>query len=588
MPTRRPAALRFDRSEMTASLRAVAAGQQEPFDVLVVGGGITGAGVALDAAHRGLRTALVERDDFASGTSSKSSKLVHGGLRYLQAGDVRLVYQALRERQRLRRNAPHLVETLPFLIPIMTRDGVVSKKLAKALNSALWLYDLTGGWRIGKLHRRLDADAAAAHFPTTRLDRLSGGFVYYDASADDARLTLTVARTAAALGATVLNRATVQSVRRTPDAANGRPDGFAVTMHVDGEALTVPTRAVVNAGGVWADRIGSSTGSIRPAKGVHLTVPWELVQVDVAVIIPARRDKRSLFLVPWGRYPDGTFSHVYIGTTDTDYGGPLDDPPVTDDDVDYVLTALNEALDLERLPPVTVDDVTAVWSGLRPLVDNGGDGSSKTADLSRRHRVDVGDDGVISILGGKLTTYREMAEDTVDVVQRRLGEPRAWWARVDMRRRTVRRRLVGAGPRRDAAAIRTRVGTLDHHLWGRYGTLAAEVHELIADDPELARPLAVGYPYVRAEVVYAVRTEMAMTLHDVLVRRTRLQLFDRQAALDAAPLAADLMASELGWDTTRRDAELAAFHAWSEHEWSTVHVADRFAREPHDAATVAD
>ncbi|MEO1058311.1 MAG: glycerol-3-phosphate dehydrogenase/oxidase [Actinomycetota bacterium] len=587
MPTRRPAALRFDRSEMSASLRAVAAGQEEPFDVLVIGGGITGTGVALDAAHRGLRTALVERDDFASGTSSKSSKLVHGGLRYLQAGDVRLVYQALRERQRLRRNAPHLVKTLPFLIPIMTRDGVVSKKLAKALNSALWMYDLTGGWRIGKLHRRLDADAAAAHFPTTRLDRLSGGFVYYDASADDARLTLTIARTAAALGATVLNRSTVQSVRRTPGSADGRPSGYAVTVDVDGEALTVPTRAVVNAGGVWADRIGSSSVSIRPAKGVHLTVPWELVQVDVAVIIPARRDKRSLFLVPWGRYSDGTFSHVYIGTTDTDYGGPLDDPPVTDEDVDYVLTALNEALDPERVRRITVDDVSAVWSGLRPLVDSGGDGSSKTADLSRRHRVDVGDDGVISILGGKLTTYREMAEDTVDAVQGHLGERLGWWERLDPRRRTVRRRLLGAEPAR-AAARRGPIGTLDHHLWTRYGTLATEVHELIAGDPALARPLAAGYPYVRAEVVYAARAEMAVTLRDVLVRRTRLQLFDRQAALDAAPLAADLMADELGWEPTRRDAELAAFRAWSEHEWRTVHTADRFTSEPHNAATVAD
>ncbi len=576
---------------MTASLRAVAAGRQPPFDLVVVGGGITGAGVALDAAHRGLRTALVERDDFASGTSSKSSKLVHGGLRYLQAGDVRLVYQALRERQRLRKNAPHLVETLPFLIPIMTRDGVVSKKLAKALNSALWMYDVTGGWRIGKLHRRLDADAAAAHFPTTRLDRLSGGFIYYDASADDARLTLTIARSAAELGATVLNRCTVQAVNPTSGSASGRAcregAAYEVMVDVDGDTLPVRTRAVVNAGGVWADRIGSPTGAIRPAKGIHLTVPWELLQVDVAVIIPVRRDKRSLFLVPWGRYPDGTFSHVYIGTTDTDYAGPLDDPPVTEHDIEYVLTALNDALDPERTRRITVDDVTAVWSGLRPLVDNGGDGSSKTADLSRRHRVDIGDDGVISILGGKLTTYREMAEDTVDAVQQRLGRSAAWWSRLDPRRRTVRYRLLGSGRRPDDPD-RGHIRSVDDHLWARYGTLADEVRSLIASNPELGEPLVAGYPYLRAEVVYAARAEMALTLQDVLVRRTRLQLFDRQAALSAAPPAADLMATELGWDQDSKDAELAAFRTWSDHEWSTVHTSDRTPTEPQHAPTAAD
>ena len=550
---------------MADDLRATAHGRAAPFDVLVIGAGITGAGTALDAAHRGLRTALVERDDFASGTSSKSSKMVHGGLRYLQAGDVRLVYEALRERQRLRRNARHLVDTLPFLIPVMTRDGVVSKKLAKALNSALWMYDLTGGWRIGKLHRRLNAQQAADHFPTTTLERLSGGFLYYDASADDARLTLAIAQTAADHGATVLNRCAVRNVER-------RSDGFDVTLDIDGESVTVPTRAVVNATGVWADTIGTDddappTAVIRPAKGVHLTVPWELVRVDVAVIIPVRRDKRSLFLVPWGEYPDGTFSHVYIGTTDTDYDGPLDDPPVTTDDVDYVLTALNDALDTERVRQVTVDDVTAVWSGLRPLVDRPTDssGNPTTADLSRRHAIDVSAAGIISILGGKLTTYREMAEDTVDVVMQRLGRPERWWRRLDLRRRTVGLRLAGSS--RPPNAPR---GSTEHHLWSRYGARTDDVRALIAAHADLGERLVPGYPYLRAEVVYAVRSEMATTLHDVLSRRTRLQLFDRCAALDAAPVAADLMAGELQWDEAQRTAQIDDFRAWSEREWVSV------------------
>ncbi len=272
----------------------------EPFDVLVVGGGITGVGVALDAANRGLRTALVERDDFASGTSSKSSKLVHGGLRYLQNGDVRLVYEALHERRRLMRNAPHMVEVLPFLIPIMTKDGVISRKVAKALGSALWMYDLTGGWRIGKLHRRLSAEQAAAHFPSTHLDKLSGGFLYYDATADDARLTLTIARTAAAHGAVLANRC------RLVELAHDDGRVVAAVVEADGERLRPsPTRSVVNATGVWADDVraldeGTHPDSIRPAKGVHITLPWSLVRNDIAVIIPVRRDKRSLFLVPWG------------------------------------------------------------------------------------------------------------------------------------------------------------------------------------------------------------------------------------------------------------------------------------------------
>jgi glycine/D-amino acid oxidase-like deaminating enzyme len=236
----------FERGAMLDALRS----STEPFDVLVIGGGITGVGVALDAASRGLRTALVERDDFASGTSSKSSKMVHGGLRYLQNGDVRLVYEALRERRRLMRNAPHLVDVLPFMIPILTKDGVVSKKVAKALGSAMWMYDLTGGWRIGKLHRRMSGDEAARHFPTTHLDKLSAGYLYFDAAADDARLTLTIARTAAEHGAVVVNRCGVVDI--TSDA-DGRADGAIV--EADGERITVRARCVVNAAGVWADEV---------------------------------------------------------------------------------------------------------------------------------------------------------------------------------------------------------------------------------------------------------------------------------------------------------------------------------------------
>ncbi len=526
---------------------------------MVIGGGITGVGVALDAAARGLRAALVERDDFASGTSSKSSKMVHGGLRYLQNGDVRLVYEALRERRRLMKNAPHLVEILPFMIPILTKDGVVSKKVAKALGSAMWMYDLTGGWRIGKLHKRVSAEQAAAHFPTTHLDKLSAGYLYFDAAADDARLTLTIARTAADCGAVVANRCAVVDI--TLDDDTGEANG--VTLNADGKPFHVAARCVVNAAGVWADEVRSldeteHPDSIRPAKGVHVTVPWDKIRVDIAVIIPVRADKRSLFLVPWGPRPDGTFDHVYIGTTDTDYDGPLDDPQCTADDIDYILTALNQALDPSITERVTADDITGVWAGLRPLVKAATtDGASaKTADLSRRHQVAVSATGVVRVNGGKLTTYREMAEDTVDVVTKRLDAPRR------ARRPATRRlKLLGAG-----RTTEPEPGSAEHHLVHRYGTMADEVRALVAFRPDLGDPLVPGQPYLRAEAVYAVRHEMATTVDDVLARRTRAHLFDRTASLAAAPDVAALMAEELEWSAGETARQLDAYRRLCESE----------------------
>ena len=328
----------FARTDMLGRLEGAS------FDVLVVGGGITGTGVALDAATRGWSTALVEREDFASGTSSKSSKLVHGGLRYLQQGDVRLVYEALRERKRLRRNAPHLVNVLPFMIPILTKDSVVSRKIARALGSAMWMYDLTGGWRIGRLHRRLRAKAALRHFPTMDARRLASAYLYYDAEADDARLCLTVARTAADNGAVTVNRCEVVSV-------SGRTGDHEVRMRdtLTGREFTARARVVVNASGVWADDVRAldenvHPDTIQPAKGVHLTVPWEKVRNDIAVVIPVPRDRRSLFVVPWVPNGDGTYRYTYVGTTDTAYDGPVDDPQCTRDDIEYVLAALNASV----------------------------------------------------------------------------------------------------------------------------------------------------------------------------------------------------------------------------------------------------
>ena len=537
----------FDRSDNIARLAEGA------YDVLIIGGGITGTGVALDAASRGLRTALVERDDFASGTSSKSSKLIHGGLRYLQNGDVRLVYEALRERQRLLHNAPHLVKVLPFLIPVFEgKGGIIPKRLARALGSAMWMYDLSGGLRIGKRHRRLDRDAALAHMPTLG-DRLAWAYLYYDAQADDARLTLAVARTAALdFGATVVNHAGVTAIRKD---ATGRAAGAVVDTGTDtgiGREIEVRARVLVNATGVWADDVraldeGTNPDSIRPAKGIHIAVPWHKLRNDIAAVVPVRHDRRSIFVVPWPAL-DGTGGEgavTYIGTTDTDYDGDVDDPQCTPEDVAYLLDAINHVV----REPLTEGDVLGTWAGLRPLVRDAS--NSRTADLSRRHRVLRSDGGMITVTGGKLTTYREMAQDTVDAAVAALGEPLPRRAR---RNRTRSLPLRGADGWREA---RER----DAHLADRYGGEAGVVEAMIAADPRTGAPLVPGLPYRRAEALYAARYEMAVTLDDVLSRRTRCRLLGRDAAAAAAEDVSHLLAGELGWSEAERTTQVTRFRA---------------------------
>jgi glycerol-3-phosphate dehydrogenase len=533
----------FDRAEALERLAA------EQFDVLVVGGGITGAGVALDAASRGLRTALVERDDFASGTSSKSSKLVHGGLRYLQQREVGLVYEGLAERQVALRNAPHLVRVLPFLIPVLTKDGVISRRLARALGGALWMYDLTGGLRIGKRHKRVSSDQAVTHMPTLRADRVAGGYLYYDAHTDDARLTLTLCRTAAAHGAVVANYAGVTSLRK--DSA-GRVRGALV--QADGDEVEVRADVVVNAAGVWTDDVRaldepSHPHSIRPAKGIHITVPWTKVRNDIAVVVPVAKDRRSVFVVPWGDL-------TYVGTTDTDYDGPLDDPECAPEDVAYLLRALNAVI----TDAVREDDVLGTWAGLRPLLRTAT--NDRTADLSRRHAVRRSEGGLVTVTGGKLTTYRRMAADTVDEVDAVLGKRR--------RCRTKRLKLIGADGYEDPPE--TNEPSRHEHLAHRYGTEGAEVEALVDREPALGEPLVPGLPYLKAEAVHAVRSEMARTLDDVLTRRTRARLLARDDSAAAAEDAAGLVGRELGWDDAERARQVKEYRAAVAAERDAAHL----------------
>jgi glycerol-3-phosphate dehydrogenase len=527
----------FDRAD---ALRRLAG---ERFDVLVVGGGITGAGVALDAAARGFRTALVERDDFASGTSSKSSKLVHGGLRYLEQREFLLVYENLAERQIALRNAPHLVRVLPFLIPLLTRDGLFNRKLARAFGVALWMYDLTGGARIGKLHSRVSKEGALAHMPTLPADRVSGAYLYYDAQADDARLTLAICRTAASCGAVVTNYAEVRGLLK--DGA-GKVRGARV--EADGTELEVQARAVVNAAGVWVDHVraldeGTDPDSLRPAKGVHITVPWAKVRNDIAVIVPVPKDRRSVFVVPWGDL-------TYVGTTDTDYDGPLDDPHCSPSDVEYLLRALNAAVS-ER---VTEADILGTWAGLRPLLKTAG--SERTADLSRRHAVRRSESGVVTVTGGKLTTYRRMADDAMRIVSSFLGKR--------TRCRTRRLPLVG-GDGFDAPPDGIESGRREH-LAGRYGTEADTVRALVEEDESLGELLVPGLPYLRAEAVFAARHEMARTLDDVLARRTRARLLARDDSARVADDVARLVGAELGWSDAERARQVEDYRAATKAE----------------------
>jgi glycerol-3-phosphate dehydrogenase len=515
----------------------------ERFDVLVIGGGVTGAGAALDAASRGLRVALVEACDLASGTSSRSSKLIHGGLRYLEQLDFKLVYEALRERDLLvSKLAPHLVKPVSFLYPLYKK--VVERPYVGA---GLVLYDaMEGTRRPVPYHRHLSARGARKRAPALSPSRLAGGMLYYDAQVDDARYTLTVARTAAAHGAVIATRASAVGLRRAPDGE--RVTGARVRDEESGRLLEVTAEAVVICAGVWTDLVHELAGvragyRVRMSKGVHIVVPRSAVDADTGMIL--RTEKSVLFFIPWGQ-------HWIVGTTDTDFAGDRAEPAPTDEDLEYILGAANRVL----TRPLTRADVVAVYAGLRPLVDlSEGNGSKPTTKLPREHVVDVPLPGLASIAGGKFTTYRLMARDVIDAVASAIAHkvPGSVTDQVP---------LLGAD---GLAAVRPAAGRLAEdygvtraaveHLLGRYGTLATEVLGLVRANPELARPLAEGHPYLRAEVAYAVTHEDALHVEDVLMRRTRLFIESADSGTSAAADVSTIMGRLLGWSRRRRAAE---------------------------------
>ena len=517
-----------------------ALGAQE-LDVLVVGGGVVGAGTALDAVTRGLTTGLVEQRDFASGTSSRSSKLIHGGLRYLEMLDFGLVREALAERGLLlTRLAPHLVRPVPFLYPL-THHGWERPYVG----AGLALYDamaMAGKYDMGlPRHRHLTRRGALRLAPDLRPDALTGAIRYYDAQVDDARLVTAVARTAAGHGAHLASRTKVVGFLREGERVTG---ARAVDLET-GREIAIRARVVVNAAGVWTNDIQQLVGgrgalSVQASKGIHLVVPRDRIRFETGLIM--RTEISVLFVIPWGR-------HWIIGTTDTPWDLDKAHPAASRTDIDYLLGHVNSVL----REPLGHEDVEGVYAGLRPLATGE---SEPTSRISREHTVVAPVPGLVMIAGGKLTTYRIMARDAVDAAAHSLR------ASVPASVTDVVR-LAGADgfeTRTNQKAALARDSGLHEarvdHMLGRYGGLVDEVLALVAERPDLCGPLEGAEDYLRAEIVYAVTHEGARHLDDVLTRRTRISIetFDRGVA--AARPAAVLMAGALGWDASRLDDEV--------------------------------
>ncbi|WP_349535791.1 glycerol-3-phosphate dehydrogenase [Rhodococcus rhodochrous] len=519
----------------------------EQFDVVVIGGGVVGAGAALDAATRGLRVALVEARDFASGTSSRSSKMFHGGLRYLEQLEFGLVREALRERElALTTLAPHLVRPLKFLFPLTHR--VWERPYVAA---GIFLYDRLGGAKSVPAQKHLTRSGALRMVPGLKRNSLVGGIRYYDTVVDDARHTMTVARTAAHYGAVVRTSTQVVGFLREAD----RVSGVRVRDSEDGSVTEVRAHAVINATGVWTDEIQSLSRQrgrfrVRASKGVHIVVPRDRIVSDSAIIL--RTEKSVLFVIPWG-------NHWIIGTTDTDWNLDLAHPAATKADIDYILDHVNRVL----VVPLTHDDIDGVYAGLRPLLAGESDETSK---LSREHAVARVAPGLVAIAGGKYTTYRVMAEDAIDLAAEDIP------ARIASSI-TAKVPLVGADGYfalvNQTMHLAEQYGLHPYrvkHLLDRYGSLVEDVLSLAKGRPELLEPLTDAPQYLQVEVVYGAAAEGALHLEDLLARRTRISIEYPHRGLHCAEQTARLVAPVLGWDDAMIDREVATYRARVEAE----------------------
>jgi glycerol-3-phosphate dehydrogenase len=497
----------------------------DPWELIVIGGGATGAGVAVDAASRGLSVLLLEREDFSKGTSSRSTKLVHGGVRYLEQGNISLVMEALKERGILLQNAPHLVHDLQFVVPNY------SWWEAPFYGIGMKVYDLLAGkYGFGK-SSILSREETLARIPTLRQDGLRGGVVYHDGQFDDARLLIQLIETAADHGAVVLNYAPVLELLKGDD---GFVDGVVAEDSESGERFQLRARCVVNATGVFTDEIRQMADAnvkpmVAPSQGIHLVLDKSFLRGNAAIMVPHTSDGRVLFAIPW-------HEHTVLGTTDTPIEKPVYEPVPFEKEIDFTLETAGEYL--SRKP--TRADVLSVYVGIRPLVKAADSDSSKTSSLSRDHTIQIDPSGLLTIVGGKWTTYRHMAEDTVN-------------------------HAITLGKLEDKPCV---TATLRIHGYQAntgleepffvYGTDAEKIRALADESPELAKRLHPDLPYIAAEIIWAAREEMARSIEDALARRTRALFLNAHAAIAMAPAVANLLAKELNkneqWKTTQIEA----------------------------------
>jgi len=504
--------------------------RREPWEIAVIGGGATGVGIAVDAASRGYRVVLLEQSDFGKGTSSRSTKLVHGGVRYLQQGNISLVMEALKERGLLLQNAPHLVHDLQFIVPSYAWWE------APFYGIGLKVYDLLAGRYGFGPSQVLSREETLARIPTLSQDGLRGGVMYHDGQFDDARLLINLAQTAVEQGAVVLNYARVTELAKDAD---GYVHGLTFRDEESGASHTLAARCVINATGPFCDamrRVDDPTAApmVAPSQGVHLVFPREFLPGDTAIMVPRTRDGRVMFAIPW-------HGHTLVGTTDTPIADcPLEPTPLAHE-IDFILETASDYL--AQRP--TRADILSVFTGIRPLV-KAGEGSN-TAALSRDHTIHIAPSGLLTIAGGKWTTYRHMAEDAVDHAIVHAG--------LEDRPCTTRGlRIHGfQHPPENPGALAI------------YGSDAPHIGELILERPELGKPLHTALPITGAEIVWAVRHEMARTVEDALARRTRALFLHRTAALEMAPGVARLLAEELGRDAEWQRLQLAAFRKTAAH-----------------------
>jgi glycerol-3-phosphate dehydrogenase len=519
----------MQRNEMLRKIRE----RREPWDIAVIGGGATGVGVAVDAASRGLDVVLVEAHDFGKGTSSRSTKLVHGGVRYLEQGNVPLVMSALKERGLLRQNAPHLVHDLAFVVPNY------SWWEAPFYGIGLKLYDLLAGKYGFGASKVLSKEETLARLPALEPEELRGGVVYYDGQFDDARLLIHLAMTAADHGGTLVNYCPATGLLRDEE---GYVNGLTASDAENGEEFRLPARIVVNATGVFTDTIRrmadpSTDPLVVTSQGIHLVFDRSFLKGDTALMVPRTSDGRVLFVIPW-------HGHAVAGTTDTPIDAPSLEPKPFEEEIEFILDTAGRYL----TRPPTRADVLSVYAGLRPLVK----GDGKTSALSRDHIIHVDPSGLLTITGGKWTTYRHMAEDCVDhciTLGRLRDEPC----------RTRNLRIHGYA---EAGVDETEVNGFEP--LDVYGTDAEAIRALAAADPALAAQLDPELPYLAAEIAWAARAEMARTVEDALARRTRALFLNAGSAIAMAPAVARLLAAELGRDQAWIDAQVGEFRQLAE------------------------